>query len=252
MTVKEAGAGEVVGDSPDRRVEILCDDGALAATWTRYAPGRDGADLHIHRHHTDLFYVLDGEMTVRLGAQDEPVVVPAGMLVRVPPFVVHGFRNGSAGELRYLNFHAPGQRFADYLRAMRDRREFAFDQEPPPGDGERPITEAVIGGDEHAGDGVRLLADVDDIAVAELTSAPAGEHVHDRHLEAFYVLEGELEVTVGNSSRRAGAGAWVQIPPGVPHAVALEGPARVLNVHAPGAGFGAFVRGEAGFDQRAT
>jgi hypothetical protein len=27
--------------------------------------------------------------------------------------VVHGFRNGSDAELRYLNLHAPGQGFAD-------------------------------------------------------------------------------------------------------------------------------------------
>ena len=252
MTVTEAGAGEIVGDSPDRRVEILCDDGALAATWTRYAPGREGADLHIHRRHTDFFYVLAGELTVKLGPGGDEVAVPAGKLVRVPPFVPHGFRNCGDAELRYLNFHAPGRRFADYLRAMRDRREFPFDQEPPPGDGERPISEAAVGGEEYASDGVRLLADVDEVAVAELTSAAGGEHVHDRHLEAFYVLEGALEVTVGGRSWRAGTGAWVQIPPGVPHAVALEGPSRVLNVHAPACGFGAFLRGGSGFDQRAA
>jgi mannose-6-phosphate isomerase-like protein (cupin superfamily) len=262
MTVIEAGGGEIVGDSPERRVEILCDDGRLAATWTRYGPRREGADLHIHRRHTDLFYVLAGEMTVRLGTQDEQVVVPAGTLVRVPTLVVHGFRNASDGELRYLNFHAPGERFADYLRAMRDGRAFEFDQELPPGDGERPPGDAVIGGDSFAADGVRLLADVDEIAVAELTSVAGGEHVHDQHAECFYVLEGSLSATAGGRERRAGAGAWVQIPPGVPHAVALADASRVLTVHAPGSGFGTFLRALAegddegrtvartGFDQR--
>ncbi len=38
--------------------------------------------------------------------------MPAGTLARVPPDVVHGFRNGSDAELRYLNLHAPGQGFA--------------------------------------------------------------------------------------------------------------------------------------------
>ena len=80
MTVIEAGGGEVVGDSPERRVEILSDHEHVHATWTRYAPHRDGADLHIHRRHTDLFYVLEGELTVRLGAADEHVAVPAGTL----------------------------------------------------------------------------------------------------------------------------------------------------------------------------
>jgi mannose-6-phosphate isomerase-like protein (cupin superfamily) len=70
------GGGEVIGDSADRRVEVLVDHDALNATWSRYGPRRDGADLHVHRRHSDLFYVLDGELTVRLGPDGEGVVVP--------------------------------------------------------------------------------------------------------------------------------------------------------------------------------
>src|SRR5437773_2292003 len=49
------GGGEIVGDSPERRVEIISDHETLHATWSRFGPHRDGADLHIHRAHTDLF-----------------------------------------------------------------------------------------------------------------------------------------------------------------------------------------------------
>src|SRR5215210_2578391 len=140
------GGGEVVGDSPDRRVEILSDHDGLHATWSRFGPGRDGADLHIHRRHTDLFYVLEGELTVMLGHDGEEAPVAAGTLVRVPPLVVHGFRNAGERELRYLNLHAPGLGFADYLRGLRDGRAVSYDQEPPPRDGVRPPTDAVIGG----------------------------------------------------------------------------------------------------------
>jgi hypothetical protein len=45
------GGGEVVGDAPNRRVEVLCDDEALHATSSRFGAGRDGADLHVHRRH---------------------------------------------------------------------------------------------------------------------------------------------------------------------------------------------------------
>src|ERR1700754_4623117 len=120
-TVVPAGGGEVIGDAPDRRVEILSEHDPLHVTWSRFAPGRDGAGLHVHRLHTDVFYVLSGELTVRWGAGDEQVAVPAGSLARVPPLVVHGFRNGSDAEMRYLNFHAPGTGFADYMRGLRDR-----------------------------------------------------------------------------------------------------------------------------------
>ncbi|HKH29475.1 MAG TPA: hypothetical protein VKA45_00345, partial [Gaiellaceae bacterium] len=61
VVIPPAG-GEIIGDSADRRVEILSDDETLDATWSRFGPRREGADLHIHRHHTDMFYVLDGEL----------------------------------------------------------------------------------------------------------------------------------------------------------------------------------------------
>jgi mannose-6-phosphate isomerase-like protein (cupin superfamily) len=250
-TIIPPGRGEVVGDSPDRRVEVLSDHDALHVTWSRFGPRREGADLHVHRRHTDLFYVLDGELTVRLGTGDEPVAVPAGRLIRVPPLVVHGFRNTSDADVRYLNLHAPGRGFTDYLRALRDGRTHAYDQEPPPDDGGRPPTEAVVDGAalraETRGPRVVLLADVEEIGISEAWSLPGGPsppHVHRRHVESFYVLDGEMVLAVGERELRAEAGSWVQVPPGVTHALssASAAPARFLSVHTPSCGFGAFVR----------
>ena len=203
VTVVPPGGGEVVGDSPERRVEILCDEDALHATWSRFGPGREGADLHVHRRHTDLFYVLEGELTVRLGPEGRERVVPAGAAVQVPPLVVHGFRNGSDRELRYLNLHAPGQGFADYMRAIRDGRTLVYDQEPPPDDGGRPVS------------GVRIEPDATTISVG------AGR------LRAYYVLEGELVLPAGDGEVRAGPGTWVH-----GDALAVPGGARVLEVRA--------------------
>jgi quercetin dioxygenase-like cupin family protein len=228
VTVIGPGGGEVVGDSPERRVEILCDHPSLNATISRYGPGRDGADLHVHLAHTDTFYVLEGELTVRLGAQDRQVRVPTGSLARVPPGVVHGFRNASDADLRYLNFHAPGQRFADYMRALRDGRRFAYDQFSPPSDGGLDPATAEITADAE------LLADVDALRVAVRDAAPEPRHEHPDQLEAIYVLSGELTVTVGDEPARAVAGSWVQIEPGTPHAVEPREAARVLVVHSPG------------------
>jgi mannose-6-phosphate isomerase-like protein (cupin superfamily) len=244
------GAGEIVGDAPDRRVEILSGHRALHATWSRFGPHREGADLHVHRRHTDLFYVLEGELTIRLGPEGRPVVVPAGTLARVPPLVVHGFRNGSDADVRYLNLHAPGQGFADFLRALRDGRTFSYDQHPPPPDGGHPPTEAVIGGDGFVADRpdlrVALLADVEEIGISETWSDPGSPpppHLHRRHVESFYVLSGEMVFTIGDRELRAEAGSWVQVPPGVPHTFALPGdsPVRFLDLHTPSCGFGTFL-----------
>ena len=247
-TVIPPGGGEVVGDAPERRVEILSDRDPLHATWSRFGPRREGADLHVHRRHTDLFYVLEGELTVMLGPEGEGVVVPAGTLARVPPLVVHGFRNASDAELRYVNLHAPGQGFADYLRALRDGRTLSYDQEPPPADGGRPPTEAVVGGDGFQGERVALLADVEEIGISEAwvepSDPPQPPHVHRRHVESFFVLEGELALTVGDRELRAQAGAWAQVPAGVAHSISVPGsePVRLLDLHTPSCGFGAFLR----------
>ena len=266
-TVIPPGGGEVVGDSPERRVEILSDHDALHATWSRFGPRREGADLHVHRHHTDLFYVLEGELTVRLGSEDDAVVVPAGTLARVPPLVVHGFRNGSDAEVRYLNLHAPGQGFAGFMRALRDGRTLPYDQEPPPPEGGRPATEAVVGGSRFSGERAVLLADVEEIGISEAWSDPGSPspppHLHSRHVESFYVLEGEIALTSGDRELRAEAGSWVQVPPGVLHTLSFPGsePVHFLNLHTPSCGFGAFLRAlhdtgdeelaaaRAGFDQ---
>ncbi len=205
----------------------------MNATWSRFGPYRDGADPHIHRRHSDLFYVLEGELTIGLGADRVETTVPTGTLVLAPPLVVHAFRNGSAADVRYLNFHAPGIGFADYLRGSGDGRESPFDQEAPPADGDSPVDEAVVRR------GVGPLADIEEIGVMEVRDEPGSpstpSHVHRRHLECFYVLAGELTFMVAGRELQARTGSWVQIPPGVPHTFAVTGveEARFLDIHAP-------------------
>ena len=147
----------MVGDTPERRVEILCDRDELVVTWTRFGPYRDGASPHIHRTHSDLFFVLAGELTLIVGPEQEARALPAGTLAFAPPFLVHGFRNGSDAELQYLNIHAPNAGFADFLRG----RNPGFDQLEPPADGGLPVTEAIIA--PPGTDGV--LVDRDEIRV---------------------------------------------------------------------------------------
>jgi mannose-6-phosphate isomerase-like protein (cupin superfamily) len=67
---------------------------------------------------------------------------------------------------------------------------------------------------------------------------PQGEaplHVHHREDEAFWVLEGELEILVGEDTFRASAGSFVHLPKGVRHAYKNvgTGPARFLTLRVP-------------------
>jgi quercetin dioxygenase-like cupin family protein len=224
MTVIPPGRGEIIGDSAERRVEVLSDDPAINATLSRFGPGGEGADLHVHHRHTDLFYVLEGELTVRLGVEDRAVTVPAGSVARVPPDVVHGFRNTSAADVRYLNLHVPGEGFIDYLRGLRDGRPFAYDQFEPPPDGGRDSSEAVIG---------PPAVDIEALTVVERSGENEPVHVHAHEVESLYVLEGEAVLLLGGEELRAPAGSWAQVAPGAPHALAFPAPTRCLSLHAP-------------------
>jgi len=69
-------------------------------------------------------------------------------------------------------------------------------------------------------------------------------HRHDRRVDSFYVLEGELDLTIERSRHAAGPDTLASVPRGVRHTFAHSGPgkARVLNVHAPDGGFADFLR----------
>lgn len=72
-------------------------------------------------------------------------------------------------------------------------------------------------------------------------SAGDAPHVHHRHANAFYVLEGELAFELGSdrSHASASAGTLVTIPPGVVHGYVNAGAAdaRFLEVYGPGVSF---------------
>ena len=131
--------GESITDRPQREVRILvAGDDHLTMTWSRYGHGERGPDLHVHREHTDAFYVLSGTLTLTLGPDGErTVVAPAGSVVVVPPDVPHAFVNEGADDALFLNVHTPDCGFATYMRALRDRLPASFDSYDLPVDGTR-------------------------------------------------------------------------------------------------------------------
>jgi quercetin dioxygenase-like cupin family protein len=68
-------------------------------------------------------------------------------------------------------------------------------------------------------------------------------HVHTHEDEISYVIEGELEVTIGGDTRIVRAGQAIFKPRGVPHAFAVVGeqPVRFLETILP-AGFEGYFR----------
>jgi quercetin dioxygenase-like cupin family protein len=205
--------GETITQRERRDVVILADREELTITWSRYAPGERGPDLHVHREHTDAFYVLEGELTFEVGPGAERIRVPAGGFVAVPPNVVHSFTNEGSAESRWLNMHAPDKGFAAYLRAARDGLDAAWDSFDPPADGGRPARGVIVTrpgeGERHeSGNGTALLKGVlPELSVAEWVLEGTDLPRHDDHVVWCYAVDG-----------------------------------RILSVHAPDGGFAAALR----------
>jgi quercetin dioxygenase-like cupin family protein len=169
------GDGETITDRAQREVRLLvAGDEAITMTWSRYVQGERGPDLHVHRRHTDAFYVLSGTLTYTLGPEGERVVrAPAGTIVVVPPNVAHAFRNDDAEDAVFLNVHTPDEGFAQFLRDLRDGRPAQFDSQDLPADGQRPATDAVIAGGRYEGDDLLVAAGPGGIDVAVPGAGPA-------------------------------------------------------------------------------
>lgn len=88
--------------------------------------------------------------------------------------------------------------------------------------------------------------DIESLHVTEYSvqEAPMGDlHTHERHADAFYVLEGQLEVAVSDAETvLVGAGGFAVAPPSAVHAFGVPERARFLNIHAPGVAFAAYLR----------
>ena len=89
----------------------------------------------------------------------------------------------------------------------------------------------------------RILAELPELEMLELSYDDAWEgvdpHTHDDHVDSFFVLEGEVEFTLDDRTIRGGPGTYVAVPKGIVHGFRNPGPGRirVLNIHAPHAGF---------------
>lgn len=227
----------------------------VTVTESRFLPGEQGPDPHVHRRHSDSFYVLSGELVFRVGPELEAVRAESGTFVLVPPDVIHTFANEGPGEATWINVHTPDCGFAESLRARRDQRDPAieFDSYDPPADGGLAATNAIVvtpGGGERLGD-LTIAAAQPVLSALEAEAAVGARvspHLHRRHSDAFYVLDGEVEFQVGEEAATLEAGGFVLAPPGVVHGYVSRG-ARFLNLHAPG-GFAEYRRELAGLHAR--
>lgn len=96
---------------------------------------------------------------------------------------------------------------------------------------------------------IHLRVASEQLVVTE-TRYAAGErgpepHVHHRHADCFYILSGQITLSLVSGERTLGPGSFVLVPPDVVHTFRNDGPddLRFFNFHAPGMGFDRYLQG---------
>jgi quercetin dioxygenase-like cupin family protein len=107
----QPGEGPVVGVLGGRMTFKVRSDqtGGVYAVVEQQVPPGQGPPLHVHRRETEIFYILEGQFEVTLGAQT--MAVSAGAMVVAPRDIPHRFRNVGPDSERFLLTFIPG-RFA--------------------------------------------------------------------------------------------------------------------------------------------
>jgi mannose-6-phosphate isomerase-like protein (cupin superfamily) len=90
-------------------------DGRFALAETTLEPGFQGPKAHVHGETLDMFFVLEGTLTLQLG--EETLELFAGSFVLVPPGTAHTFSNCTDQRVRVLNMDVPAG-LESYLREM--------------------------------------------------------------------------------------------------------------------------------------
>ena len=101
--------GKVLTNPIGGRMVTKVRDGDTAGAYCVYdnfiPAGSPGPRPHLHRHHDEAFYVLEGRLTVRVGSRT--IEAPAGSFVVVPRGTVHQPSNREPEPARVLLVFSP-------------------------------------------------------------------------------------------------------------------------------------------------
>jgi quercetin dioxygenase-like cupin family protein len=116
-TVHRRGEGETIGGPTTVTIKATGEEtnDSFYLGEVVIEPGFPGPPPHRHRRLHDMFYVLDGTLTMRLG--DETLELEPASFVCVPPGVVHTFSNRSDAPVKILNFNTPAG-WENYMRDL--------------------------------------------------------------------------------------------------------------------------------------
>jgi len=179
---------------------------------TLVPPGARGPKNHVHPM-DQLYFVTDGEVTVKLGKDElkagvnAAVFIPAG----VPH---HNWNEGDENEM-HLEIIAPGNKAGREFSESDDARELPYAVVTPVADqtltleGGMTIT-PLVGPEQDSSSAL--------IYIGGLPADAAGPRLHLHEFDQFYlVLDGLLGVQIGLEEYTVGPRNLVVLPAGVPH-----------------------------------
>lgn len=117
--VRAAGEGKSVGVLGARSIfkVLSAETGGAYAILEQEIPAGHGPPLHVHRHETETFYILEGTFEFTVG--DSKIPAPVGTLVAGPRDIPHTFRNVGTAPGKILLTVIPG-RFSEYFIEVDD------------------------------------------------------------------------------------------------------------------------------------
>lgn len=69
-------------------------------------PNSDGPGAHLHEDNDEVFYVLEGKISILIG--DKWTSAEKGTFIRIPANTIHDFKNETDNKTGVLNFFIPG------------------------------------------------------------------------------------------------------------------------------------------------
>ena len=118
-----------IGGRMVAKIRDLHTDGAYSVHDNVIPPDSSGPRPHIHRNHEEAFFVLKGELTVRVGSRT--ITAPPDSFVVVPRGVVHQPSNRSSEPARVLLIFSPAGMDHFFEEAAQERIPLQVEPEDP-------------------------------------------------------------------------------------------------------------------------
>lgn len=271
------GKGRVYDHLAGEKMTILLsaqDTGGAFGLFIDEVPPGAGPPLHIHHNEDETFYILEGELGMQVNGQK--FTASPGTAVFLPRGMPHTFHNAGMQTARALVTVTPGglegffpeveplvtQAEPDMAAILALAANYGIEALPPgqnndsTGKTATTLKPQVVRPGEAPAYGIPGGETITVLLTGQQTggrfalfhgdfvpSSGAPLHLHHREDETFYILEGVLDMQVGQAKETALAGATVFRPREIPHdffnnsdrpakAVALVTPAGFENYFA--------------------